>query len=229
MQYVCDFNCERGTYCRTINFTSEGDLLIGCSGDALLFDMKKYSQKYSEHISDLYVVRTAIEVINNELPLLLVMSDSQAVYKLDSRLKNKSKLMLVDKAFSKGTSGLSVLRDVLILTNCGCDISIISMNDGSRKDYNIPNTTCIHSICSHKNGHIVTLESSKGQVSMYQVLNTAEPRLVWSLEISCKAFAICTDQETGLIFVTARGKKLHIISPDGKSVHCHLIQFQTLA
>ena len=132
--------------------------------------MKKYSQKYSERICDYNVIQTAIEVINNGLPHLLVISDSRAVYKLDSRLQNKSQLTVVYKAFSKGTSGLSVLRDMLILTNCGCDISIISMNDGSRKDYNIPNTTCIHSICSHKNGHIVTLESSKGQESKNQVL-----------------------------------------------------------
>ena len=188
--------------------------------------MKNYSLKFYTDAFD-NVIQTATEAVYNGLPVVLTITHTRRVYKLDSCLKNTSQLMVVDKVFTTGKSRLSVLKDMLILTNCGCDISMISMSSGSRKDYNIPNTTCINSICSHKSGHIVTLDSSKGQVSMFQVLNTTEPRLVWSLEISCEAYAICTDQETGLIFVTGREKKLHMISPDGKCVHCCALQCQT--
>ena len=125
--------------------------------------------------------------------------------------------MVVEKAFTKGQTKLCVTNDMMILSNCGCDISIISMKDSnSRKDYNLPNTTCIRSLCIHKNGQLLTLDSSKGLLNSFQMSGDAEPTLIWTLNHFDGAYAVCTDEKSGLIYVTGKEKKLHIVSPEGR-------------
>ena len=218
LHYICKLECNRGHKCRSVNFTRDGDLLVCCSELACLFDMDKYAQKFGKIIRGSGNMFSLIEGnFKNTHSMLAMMKHQGEVFRLDNFLEGEERLFTVEKAFSKGSTKLCVLHDMMILTNCGCDITIISMSDNPRRDYDIPNTTCITSLCIHKNGHLLTLDSKQGRISMHHVSKTAELRQVWSLDNFEEALAICTDRKTGLIFVTGRENTLHIISSQGGS------------
>ena len=141
MVFIRDILCGYGYICRAVNFTDEGDLLVGCSQFALLFDMGTYTEKWHVNVNDSYVRAIAEKKGNNDRsPLIYMLTLNRHLNQMNSVFGDQKKIQLVKDAFTNAGTKFCLSKDMMILTNCGCHIRIVNVMDWSKRDYNLANS-----------------------------------------------------------------------------------------
>ena len=83
LQFSREVLCGYGDYCRSVNFTPNGDLLVGCSWYAMTFDAEKWLLKnYVGLDINNKSLRSLIETRFNNEPLIITLNSGNTLHKL---------------------------------------------------------------------------------------------------------------------------------------------------
>lgn len=93
--------CKSGAYCRSVNFTADGHLLVACSENMLILDREKYLQRrYFYNCTS--VIHTILQTSFDGEPSVLAID--AAKHRLDMFFENRRQVMVVNQAFSNGST-----------------------------------------------------------------------------------------------------------------------------
>ena len=209
--YQQSLKLSHGGNCYSINFAKSSNVVaFGMSLQIMIYDSEL---QYRNQINCRAVVRSVgyhpttktVYYLNSRLEVCT--ENGQALHKFSSSNNEQSRIAVNDK--------------YLVVSNAdGHKLSVFSFASIPSKPCSIADDgNLIRSLKFDSDG-LITLDVT-GVVTKYRMSVRESPQLIWKCPAIRGAYALCVDQDTGVVYVTGPDHMLYIISagvcPFGKS------------
>ena len=206
--YQRELNLPHGNVCFSVMAT-RNKVTFGCSQSILLYNSQL---QYESHASlDNGLVRSvASRPASNQIYYL---SSNRAVeYMPATFMFLKEQLMKFSS--SNNYSSIAVNDRYVAVSNAkGYKLYVYRFSSKTSQPYFAGiDKEWLRSLKFHPDGDLITLNNDSW-IRKYRLSDTVAPELIWeSRTTDNKAYALCVEQKTGLVFVTGANHMLYIIS-----------------
>ena len=224
--YKTTFSLSAGNQCHSIDSDNSADMIVfGCGKYILTYDsnlpwMNRFSSSSGTNAQSIGLHRKDNKVYYSDA------SWSISYVGLDSLEKPIRVPLTARRSFaSKEPVKIAVSDDYLALSNTNDHpLQLYRFSDQELHSHLLYGES-LQSLKFHPDGDLITLDF-KGRVSKFTINDYEEPKLIWKCCNVEGAYALCVDQERGLVYVTGREQSLHFIYGGKKSYGTVIVGFE---
>ena len=185
------------------------------SSDIITFGCGKEYPIYRSNLQYLSCGRSNLEVVS-----IGHLTKTNMVYYLNSGGscvevpldESRNQQMLFANQKSCDPSKIAVSNKYLAISNAGAPLLVYRFPfTNNQSTSHMLHGRWLWSLKFHPDGDLVTMDYA-GTVSKYRIGDEEMPELIWHCATFKGAYALCVDQNTGLVYVTAPDHMLYIIS-----------------